>query len=82
MKAPSQFKQLLPRHAEGIRQSRARIREDIESIRETVRATGRTLRDARASIERADAVLARDSGPGQTSLAAYPGGRQLRGNED
>jgi hypothetical protein len=63
MKAPPQFKQpLLPRHAEGIRQSRARIREDIESIRETVRATRRTIRDARASIERADAVLARDSG--------------------
>ena len=81
MKAPPQFKQLLPRHAEGIRQSRARVREDIESIRETVRATRRTIRDARASVERADAVLARGSGPGQTNFAAYPGRRQLWGEE-
>jgi hypothetical protein len=53
-------KQLPPQHAKlDVTDALGRMRNDIESIWHTVRATRRSIADARDAMDRADEVLAR-----------------------
>jgi hypothetical protein len=57
---PPPYSKHLPPHpaSYGNAETRQRMRDNIESIRHTLRATRRTMQDARMAIARADEALA------------------------